>query len=336
MPEELLEQLTEQQQEKVEEKKAPNWISPMLATLTEDYFSDPDWIFERKLDGERCVVYVQGGEARLGSRNKKEISSSYPELIDALEDLKAGDFIADGEIVAFDNGISSFSRLQSRMQQDSPDQKLIKKTPVFLYLFDLLHAHGHDLTGLPLRARKALLQRLIDFDDPIRYLSHRNEEGEAYREEACEKGWEGIIAKDSTSPYVHSRSKKWLKFKCVANQELVIGGYTPPKGSRIGFGALLVGFYEGDKLRYAGKVGTGYDDETLERLHGKMQQLERKSSPFADEVDEGEVHYITPELVGEFGFTEWTNDHKLRHPRFLGLRDDKNPKNVKKEKVSRS
>ena len=165
----------------------------------------------------------------------------------------------------------------------------------------------------------------------MRLTKFRKKEGEKFHRQACQKGWEGIIAKDIKSQYVHSRSKKWLKFKCVNRQELVIGGYTEPQGERIGFGALLVGYYEKGKLCYAGKVGTGYDDETLKKMHQKMKKMERKTNPFDDEVKENNVHWLRPKLVGEFGFTEWTKDNKLRHPRFIGLRDDKKAKKVRKE-----
>lgn len=162
-------------------------------------------------------------------------------------------------------------------------------------------------------------------------MSHVNEDGENYHREACKKGWEGIIAKNAKKPYAHSRTSNWLKFKCVNRQEFTIGGYTPPQGSRIGFGAILVGYYEGEKLRYAGKVGTGFSDEQLDDLHSKFEKMERKTSPFYDEVDEKGIQWISPKVIAEIGFTEWTGDHKLRHPRYLGLRPDKDPKQVVKE-----
>ena len=304
----------------------------MLATLTDDYFDDPDWIYERKLDGQRCLVYRESGQVRLGSRNRKDISSRYPELVKVLENIDAPDCIADGEIVAFEGEVTSFSKLQPRMQREDPDDELLQAAPVYLYLFDLIFLDGKALAGLPLRARKSLLRDLLAYDDPIRFTSHRNEKGTAYREAACRKGWEGVIAKDGTSNYVHSRSRKWLKFKCVARQELVIGGYTDPQGERVGFGAILVGYYRDDTLQYAGKVGTGFDDEQLKNLHEAFRKLERKTSPFAGEVTEKNAHWITPRLVAEIGFTEWTDDNKLRHPRFLGLRHDKAAEDVVKEK----
>lgn len=336
MSSDLFAKLTETEREQLPPKQQPKWIDPMLATLTDDYFDDPDWIYERKLDGERCLVYRKSGRVRLGSRNRKDISSKYPELVEALEGMDTPDYIADGEIVAFEGDVTSFSKLQPRMQRDDPDDDLLRSVPVYLYLFDLVFLDGNDLSKLALRARKSLLRDLLSYDDPIRFTAHRNEKGKAYREAACRKGWEGVIAKDGESNYVHARSRKWLKFKCVARQELVIGGYTDPQGERIGFGAILVGYYQDDDLQYAGKVGTGFDDEQLKDLHKKFQKLERKTPPFAGEVKEKNAHWITPRLVAEIGFTEWTEDNKLRHPRFLGLREDKAAEDVVKEKPTKT
>ncbi|HKL04091.1 MAG TPA: hypothetical protein VJ911_10455, partial [Cryomorphaceae bacterium] len=190
----------------------------------------------------------------------------------------------------------------------------------------------YDITALDTRSRKALLKKGMKFGDPLRYLEHINEQGEKYHSEACKKGWEGVIAKDATRKYMHSRSSNWLKFKCVNQQELVIGGFTPPGGQRIGFGAILVGYYKNGELKYAGKVGTGYSDDELEELRGKFDRLSRETSPFSTDVDEKDATWLTPQLVAEIGFTEWTNDHKLRHPRYKGLRHDKNPKDVVREK----
>ena len=323
--------------EKVAERKQPEWTAPMLATLTDERFDDPDWIYERKLDGVRLLVFRKDGAVRLMTRNEKERNATYPEIVDALEG-HGPDLVADGEVVAFEGEVTSFSRLQDRMQVEDEDEarERAEETPVILYLFDLLHLEGHDVTGLPLRARKGLLREAVAWEDPIRFTSHRNEEGVAYWKEACDKGWEGVIAKDATSTYVHSRSKKWLKFKCVNRQELVVGGFTEPEGERVGFGALLLGYYRDGDLVYAGKVGTGWDDQTLEDLRSRMDGLERKTTPF-DEADGGSlpsqgVHWITPKLVAEVGFTEWTDDGRLRHPRFLGLRDDKDPEDVVRER----
>ncbi|HSO07044.1 MAG TPA: non-homologous end-joining DNA ligase [Pelomicrobium sp.] len=311
----------------------PKWTAPMLATLTDKRFSDPDWIYERKLDGERCLVFRDGHGARLMSRNRKRLDDTYPELVEAVEGASDARFVADGEVVAFEGDITSFARLQGRMQLSDPDEARTSGIKVYYYLFDLLHLDGYDLTGLPLATRKSLLKQLLSFKGPLRYTAHRREHGEKYHREACDKGWEGVIAKDAASAYAHSRSRSWLKFKCVHEQELVIGGYTEPKGSRKGFGALVVGFYRGKTLHYAGKVGTGFDDETLESLAKKLRQREQDECPFAEEhaAKEKGVHWVEPELVGQFGFTEWTREDRLRHPRFLGLRRDKPAKKVVKE-----
>jgi bifunctional non-homologous end joining protein LigD len=326
--------LSEDERDALKKESVPDWTAPMLATLTHDYFSDADWIYERKLDGERCLVFRDGDDLRILSRNQKNLNDTYPELVEALERERLQRFVVDGEIVAFEGDVTSFSRLQGRIGIKDPDEARASGIAVYLYLFDILHLDGHDVTGLPLRTRKALLKKALSFKDPVRYTAHRNEEGEKYHEEACGKGWEGVIAKDAGSTYAHSRSRKWLKFKCGNRQELVVGGFTEPGGSRIGFGALLLGYYEDGELRYAGKVGTGFDDETLESLRERMDGLERETCPFADcdEPSGKGVHWITPKLVAEIGFTEWTGDDRLRHPRYLGLRTDKPAKKVVRER----
>ncbi|GAA5480842.1 non-homologous end-joining DNA ligase [Haloferula sargassicola] len=324
--------LGDESRQLLKKQNHPGWCGPMLATLTEDYFSNDDWIFERKLDGERVLVFREGNEVRLMTRNRKQINNTYPELVDALLAQACGDFVADGEVVAFDGKVTSFSRLQGRMQVRDPDTARRSGIAVTYYLFDLMHLDGHDTTALPLRERKRLLKRAIDFKAPLRFSAHRNADGESYHKEACERAWEGLIAKDANAPYVHSRSEKWLKFKCVREQEFVIGGFTDPKGSRAGFGALMLGYHEQGKLRYAGLVGTGYNNELLEDLGGRLKKLEQDEPPFSDPDLPGTgVHWVRPELVGQVGFTEWTGSGKLRHPRFLGLRRDKNPKDVVRE-----
>lgn len=325
----ILKALPDAARDNLKKKDQPEWTSPMLATLTHERFSRDNWIFERKLDGERCLVFKKGKEVRLMSRNKKELNDQYPEISEAFKQQKQ-DFVVDGEIVAFEGEVTSFSKLQNRMHREKADESV----KVYFYVFDILHFDGYDLTGMELRHRKSVLTEALDLSDQkvIRFTGHRIKEGEKYLKEACGKNWEGLIAKDATSKYVHSRSKKWLKFKCENQQELIICGYTDPGGEREYFGALIVGFYEDDKLKSAGKVGTGYDDETLEMLYNKMKPLERKTPPFDEEVeDKPDIHWLTPKLVGQFQFTEWTGDHKLRHPSYIGLRDDKKAKDVNKE-----
>jgi ATP-dependent DNA ligase len=222
-------------------------------------------LYERKLDGERCLAYRRGRGVRLLSRNRLAVDSQYPELVDAFL-AQAGDFVVDGEIVAFQGRQTSFARLQQRMHVRNPDEARRAATPVFFYLFDVVHAGGFDLTRVPLRHRKAILRAVLRFGDPLRLTTHRVRDGLRFYEDACSKGWEGLIAKRADSPYEPSRSKAWLKFKCVLEQEFVIVGYTDPQGSRTELGALLLGYFEGSDLVYAGKVGTGFDREMLRRL----------------------------------------------------------------------
>jgi bifunctional non-homologous end joining protein LigD len=303
-------------------------IEPMKAVLADKPFSDPNWIFERKLDGIRCLATREGTEVRLVSRTGRAMNNEYPTIVEALEREPSDDFIADGEIVAFENGITSFSKLQRRGREH---------VPVFLYVFDLPRHAGDDLRNLPLRERKARLRRALEFGGPVRFTPHRNgEHGEELFREACEKGLEGVIAKRADSPYLSGgRSRDWLKLKCHAEQELVIGGYTAPHGSRTDFGALLVGYYDGGTLRYAGKVGTGFDHHTLRTLGERLGELEQDESPFEPfkPIPPG-THWVRPELVGQIAFTEWTRDGRLRHPRFLGLRDDKPAREVVRERPS--
>jgi len=332
---ELFDSLSAESRLKIRKRPRPRWIDPMLATLTDETFSDPDWIYERKLDGVRCLVFREGRKARLLSRNRKTMNATWPELVASIERDPCRDFVADGEIVSFEGSRTSFERLQKRIGISDTSRARATGVRVFLYLFDLLYVEGHETMQVPQRERKALLKRALSFRDPIRFTPHRNEKGEAYFEEACRKGWEGLIAKDARAAYENARSRKWLKFKCVHRQELVIGGYTDPKGAREEFGALLVGYYEDQELRYAGKVGTGFDDETLARLGPRLRELEQADSPFCARVEESGAHFVRPELVGEFGFSEWTRESKLRHPRFVGIRTDKEPAAVRRERSGR-
>ena len=323
--------LSTQDRERIEERTHPDWTAPMLATLTDDRFSDPDWIFERKLDGERALCFRDGDSIRLRTRNRKNIGDTYPEIIDALAGQACRDFVIDGEIVAFESGRTNFARLQQRMGITDAQEARESGVAVYFYLFDTLHLDGYGLDDLPLRTRKSLLRHVLRFEDPLRYTPHRNADGEAGFEEACSRGWEGLIAKNAAGGYRHSRSRDWLKFKCDHRQELVIGGFTAPKGGRKGLGALLVGYYEGDSLRYAGKVGTGFNEAFLADFRRQLDAQIRKTAPFDDPVDEADATFVTPDIVGEFGFTEWTQDGKLRHPRFLGLRRDKEAGDVVRE-----
>lgn len=327
----VLEILGPEARDRLSPAAAPEWTEPMLATLVSEAFSDAGWIFERKLDGERCLAFSDGATLRLRSRNQRDLDAVYPELVDPLRERGPGEFVVDGEVVAFEGSETSFQRLQQRIGISDPDEARASGVSVYYYLFDLLHIDGQDTTGLTQRDRKRLLLQAFDFEDPIRYTAHRNESGELFYEQACASGWEGLIAKDASATYAHGRSKRWQKFKCVSRQELVIGGFTDPQGERIGFGALLVGYYEDGDLVYAGRVGTGFDDETLESMHGRMSQIERDDPAFDRGDPPSDAHWVEPELVGEVAFTEWTSAGRLRHPRFLGLRNDKAPTDVVRE-----
>ncbi|MFN2587063.1 MAG: non-homologous end-joining DNA ligase [Actinomycetota bacterium] len=304
----------------VRRRAQPSWVEPMLATLTKDYFSDPEWVFEPKLDGVRCLAFKKGGSIKLLSRNKLDLTPTYRPVADALAAQDAS-FVVDGVIAAVRGELTSFSLLQQVHRQN---------VPAVYFCFDLLHLDGYDATALALTTRKQLLSESVRFDDPLRFVSHVEEEGETYYREACRRGWEGLIAKRASSRYAQGRSKDWLKFKCSFEQELVVGGYTEPQGARSHFGALLVGYYDGaGDLVYAGKVGTGFTQATLADLHARMRALEQDDSPFAGRppVRKG-AHWLKPRLVAQLAFSEWTSDGKLRHPRFLGLRTDKKARDV--------
>jgi len=304
---------------------APRHAELMKAVLERMPFSDPDWIYERKLDGIRCLAVRDGDVTRLLSRNDLDLNARFAEVSDAIAAQDHDRFAVDGEVVAFQGSETSFARLAQRAHHP---------TPIFFYIFDLLWIDGYDVRALELRARKRLLRRALTFADPLRFTTHRNRDGEAMFSEACRKGWEGVIAKRAVSPYRPTRSRDWLKFKCEAGQELVIGGFTAPHGQRTDFGALLVGYHRDGALVYAGKVGTGFDQELLRSLGRRMRSMARPTSPFVDPaaIRERGVTWIEPELVAELGFTEWTRAGRLRHPRFLGLRDDKAASDVVRER----
>ncbi|MGH3402273.1 MAG: non-homologous end-joining DNA ligase [Streptosporangiaceae bacterium] len=313
----------------------PDWLEPELATLTSDRFSDPAWVYERKFDGERCLAYRSGGSTRLLTRNQQRVNDTYPELAEALDAQQRTDFVVDGEVVAFDGDETSFSRLQQRLGVREASAALRAAVPVTFCLFDVLRADGEDVRPLPLRERKRILHGLLSFDGPLRYTQHRTHDGEKYYEYACAHGWEGLVVKRAGAPYRAGRSKDWLKFKCQNNQEFVIGGYTDPKGTRTGFGALLIGYYDADGgLAYAGKVGTGFDTALLASLSQSLAGLERPQPPFdRGALPRSGVHWVEPELVGQVAFSEWTTAGQLRHPRFQGLRRDKDPATVFRERA---
>ena len=305
---------------------APDHAGAMKAVLTDARFSDPAWILERKLDGIRCIAIRSGKQLRLLSRNDLSLAGRYPEVAGALAAAPRERFAVDGEVVAFAGAQTSFARLAERGH---------RRVAVHFYVFDVLWLDGHDVRDLPLRTRKRLLRAALRYEDPVRLTPYRNGDGEALFAEACRRGWEGLIAKRADSPYRETRSRDWLKLKCEQGQELVIGGYTAPRGARTDFGALLLGHYDDGKLRYAGKVGTGFDQATLRDIAGRLAPLRRETPPFDDagEIRETGVTWVEPELVAQVGFTEWTRHGRLRHPRFLGLRDDKPAREVVRERA---
>lgn len=298
----------------------------MLATLTADYFSDPDWIYEPKLDGIRCLAYKRSTGVEMFTRNKLALHGAHPEIRSALEAIPRR-YVVDGEIAATIGGRTSFSALQRGMP---PADR--RKAKVHYHVFDIMRLDGADVRRVPTLERKALLKEAGFDGGAIKLVPHRRTHGERYLEEACAKGMEGLIAKRADAPYSGGRSTDWLKFKCSLQQEFVIAGWTDPQGSRTGFGALLVGYYEDGDLRYAGKVGTGYGSGVLAEMALMLKRLEIDSSPFVDapRVRSG-VHWVRPRLVGQVAFSEWTRDGRLRHPRFLGLRQDKSVAEVVRE-----
>lgn len=320
----LLAKLTAQERELVTPAPPPRTAGAMKAVLTDERFSDPNWVFERKLDGIRCIAIRSGEDLNLLSRNDLSQNQRYPELVEALAAERCQQFAVDGEVVAFEGSQTSFARLAQRHQ---------RYVPVFLYVFDVLWLEGYDVRSLPLRARKRLLKQALQFHGNVRWTQYRNADGEALYAEACRKGWEGLIAKRADSPYVTTRSKDWLKLKCEHGQELVIGGYTEPRGARVEFGALLLGYYRDGGFQYAGKVGTGFDTDMLHELGAQLRALKRDEPPFSQPgtIKERHVTWVEPKLVAQIGFTEWTRDGRLRHPRFLGLRDDKAASEVVRE-----
>ncbi|MFI1097399.1 non-homologous end-joining DNA ligase [Streptomyces sp. NPDC020917] len=303
---------------------------PMLATLSDRRSFDERWLFERKLDGVRALAVCDADGPRLLSRTGRVVDTTYPEVVAALAAQDRGGLTVDGEIVALRGGRTDFSLLQQRMGLTDPRAVRASPVTVTYYLFDLLALDGWDTSRLPQRTRKSLLRTAVDFRDPLRFTAHRNT---ADLDEACAKDWEGLIAKRADAPYQPRRSRDWLKLKCSLGQEFVIGGFTEPAGSRAEFGALLLGYYDTEgRLRYAGKAGTGFSGRTLRSLGARLAGLRRPASPFSPAPADRTATWVEPELVAQIAFTEWTRDGLLRHPRYLGLRDDKSPREVTRER----
>ncbi len=304
----------------------PRVKSPMLATLITEPFDDPDWLFEIKWDGYRAICTIDAeGKLTLTSRNGLDMLRRFPDLHDLSTAFASVPIVVDGEVVSLDaQGRSSFQRLQES-----------QKRPAGLTYaaFDLLYADGTDLRSKPLEERKALLERLIRDDELVIYSKHVAEYGKALFERARERKLEGIIGKRRSSTYQERRSRDWVKIKTGYEQEFVVGGWTEPKGGREGFGALLLGVYEKRALRFVGSVGTGFSVKVLRELHARLRKLERKTSPFVNDVDaNAPVHWASPELVVQVRFSEWTRDEYLRQPAYLGLRPDKPPREVVAER----
>jgi bifunctional non-homologous end joining protein LigD len=308
-------------------------IPLMLATLTDRRDFGDDWVLERKFDGERCVAHKTGSDVRLESRTGRDLTGTYPEVSAAVVAQRSRDLLLDGEVVAYEGDQTSFTRLQQRLGVTRPSSEQVARYPVVYCVFDLLAVDGEDLTDRPLVERRARLTRTIRSSSALQHTEAWSDDSERRFAEACRSGWEGLIAKRADAPYVAGRSKDWLKLKCVWEQEFVIGGYTDPTGSRTDFGALLVGYFEDGALRYAGKVGTGYTKAALQSLGSRLRKLETAQSAFVDArpIPRG-VHWTRPDLVAQIGFAEWTSDARLRQPRFLGLRDDKSPAEVVRER----
>jgi bifunctional non-homologous end joining protein LigD len=281
----------------------PDWVEPMAATLTQERFTDPEWIFERKLDGIRLLAFKNGGDIRLLSRNR--LPQHLPAIRDAIAQLPVGDVILDGEVTWGARTVS-------------------------YHVFDIMRLDDRDVTSLPLERRRALL-RDLPLQPPLHRVASLTDDRPWER--ACREGWEGVIAKRRDSVYEHRRSPHWLKMKCEASQELVVGGFTDPQGARVGLGALLVGYFEGDDFVFAGKIGTGFNTKMLVELRARLDTLEIASSPFtkAKGLPRLRAHWVRPEIVVQVAFIEWTVNDKLRHPRLLGVRTDKAARDVVRE-----
>jgi bifunctional non-homologous end joining protein LigD len=310
-------------------KKAamPAEIKPMLATLVDEPFSDPKWLFETKWDGVRAVCFIKKGKARFVSRNQLEMTRQYPELAGIAASVDATNVILDGEIVALDeHGVSRFQLLQPRLGRKNAGEigRLVSTTRLAYYVFDVLHLDGVNLMPCALTDRKATLERILKPSKNVRYSDHIIEAGEQLYEAIAKVPLEGIIAKRLDSTYVQKRSTDWLKIKTTLEQEVVVGGYTQPRNSRSYFGALVVGLYQDGALHYVAHTGGGFNQKTLEHVFKQLQPLKTNQSPFLDVPKTNEpVQWVKPKLVAQIKFSEWTADRRMRHPIFLGMRADK-------------
>ena len=322
-------------------KAKPQFIEPMKARLVDDPPTHGDWLYELKFDGIRAIAVKNETKASLISRNENKLDARFPEIAEAVKELPVRDAVVDGEVVALDEeGRSSFQLLQALEMEG-------RKAPLRFYVFDLLELDGKSLLGLPLEQRKQVLAKLCEsIGDPIRYSGEISGDVKSLLAEVQRRGLEGLIGKQRNSIYEPGRRNgTWIKLKCVNEQEFVIGGYTPPGGSRKYFGAILVGYYEDGQLKFAGKVGSGFTSKSLSMLYRKFREEEQKDCPFVDLPSKQggawvqgitpsmmkKMHWVNPKFVAEIKFAEWTRDGKLRQPVFLGLREDKNPREVRRE-----
>jgi bifunctional non-homologous end joining protein LigD len=296
-------------------------VQPMLATLVKEPFQEPGWVYEEKYDGYRILAYKEGRRVTLLSRNANDRTARFNRVAEAVSNLPHQTLLLDGEVVAFDRrAVSRFQLLQNLADE------------VRYAVFDCLYIDGRDLRSEALRTRRAALEKILGKpagrQSTLFCSSRLAANGLKAFEIAKRKGFEGVVAKDESSPYVEGRSGKWLKFKVKQEDEFIIVGYTAPTGARKHFGALLLSAHEGDELKYVGKVGTGFSEEALAKLFRKFQPLIRAKSPMPDSPRERDVTWLKPHLVAQIAYGEWTDDRKLRQPVFLGLRDDKRPEEV--------
>ena len=323
----------------------PTEIHPMLATSINQPFDAPDWLFEIKWDGYRAVAFLENGRVRLVSRNQNELTHRYPELKDLAKSVKAKTAILDGEVVALDEqGRPSFSLMQQRtgFRPGGRRGPINPGVPVLYYAFDLLYLDGYDWRKVSLEERKKKLASILVTGDSLRYSDHYENQGKALFEMAKEKGLEGILAKKRDSIYQDRRSSEWLKIKIRHRVECVIGGYTQPEGSRAHFGSIVLGLYDKQgRLIHVGQAGSGFNQNSLADLWKMLQKRETKQKPFYGEVEAlRKVTWVKPELVAEIEYAEWTegasggSGPKLRAPVFLGLRDDKDPKECRLEEAT--
>jgi DNA ligase D-like protein (predicted ligase) len=312
----------------------------MLCTLVAEPFDDPKWVFEPKLDGLRVLCRVEARGVKLISRNGKDQSLQFPEIVAALaKGVRRKPAELDGEIVCLDDrGVSSFRKLQQRFHIEDPATiaRRVKEYPAYIYLFDVLRVGRDDVRPLSLAERKKVLKRLLAWNTRLRYTEGTPGKGKWLLRQMCARGGEGIVGKRLDDSYHPGRSDTWVKIKCSARQEFVIGGFTEPQRTRVGLGALLVGYYDNGQFRYAGKVGTGYTNDVLLDLRKRLDRIEQKRNPFhggaKPKVRTSDVHWVKPQLVAEIAFGEWTQNDLLRQPRFEGLREDKKATQVRREK----